>query len=415
MEAVAMSVINNMLKNIEQREAKQVTQQHAVGVNVTPVYDLQNLIFKVLVIATVISIVIAAYLLLPAAASNKPAQDELSVTLTSALPQEEVKAGTTAKKSVANTIIVTDEIAKNSNVQPEIATVLNTQPGVKVANVVGKAAPQNIDEAEQLLVNKLINDAAAVNNFQPQALSESKDVTVANKNLPAVAAVVSSLPNIEPSLEPNLKVSKAKPANVMIKSSSKTKSQQVLIAEQLLAAKQAIQFGLYSEAISDLNNILAQSKQHIEARNLLAATYFKQQDISSAQQVLQAGISQNPDVLQWRIMLSKILIMQQQYDDVLKLLSDDFETQANFEFWVLQGTAAQSANQHNKALNSFKQLTKLQPSQAKWWLALATSKDALGEYPDAKHLYKVALDLGGLNTAMTQHALQRLVALKEAV
>ncbi|MGP4985667.1 hypothetical protein [Pseudoalteromonas nigrifaciens] len=146
-----MSVINNMLKNIEQREAKQVTQQHAVGVNVTPVYDLQNLVFKALVIATVISIVIAAYLLLPAAASNKPAQDELSVTLTSALPPEEVKAGATAKKSVANTIIVTDEIAKNSNVQPEIATVLNTQPGVKVANVVGKAAPQNIDEAEQLL------------------------------------------------------------------------------------------------------------------------------------------------------------------------------------------------------------------------------------------------------------------------
>ncbi len=414
MEAVAMSVINNMLKNIEQREAKQVTQQHAVGVNVTPVYDLQNLIFKALVIATVVSIVIAAYLLLPAAASNKPAQDELSVTLTSDLPQEEVKAGLTTKKSVANTII-TDEVVESSNVQPEVATALNTQPGVKVANIVGKVAPQNIDEAEQLLVNKLINDAAAVNNSQPQALGESKDITAANKNLPAVAAVVSNLPHVERSLEPNLKTSKAKPANVMIKSSSKTKSQQVLITEQLLAAKQAIQFGLYSEAISDLNNILAQSKQHIEARNLLAATYFKQQDISSAQQVLQAGISQNPDVLQWRIMLSKILIMQQQYDDVLKLLSDDFETQANFEFWVLQGTAAQSANQHNKALNSFKQLTKLQPSQAKWWLALATSKDALGEYPDAKHLYKVALDLGGLNTAMTQHALQRLVALKEAV
>jgi len=369
-----MSVINNMLKNIEQREAKHVNQQHAVGVNVTPVYDLQNLIFKALVIATVVSIVIAAYLLLPAAASNKPAQDELSVTLTSALPQEEVKAGLTTKKSVANTII-TDEVVESSNVQPEVATALNTQPGVKVANIVGKVAPQNIDEAEQLLVNKLINDAAAVNNSQPQALGESKEITAANKNLPAVAAVVSNLPHVEPSLEPNLKASKAKPANVMIKSLSKTKSQQVLIAEQLLAAKQAIQFGLYSEAISDLN----------------------------------------PDVLQWRIMLSKILIMQQQYDDVLKLLSDDFETQANFEFWVLQGTAAQSANQHNKALNSFKQLTKLQPSQAKWWLALATSKDALGEYPDAKHLYKVALDLGGLNTAMTQHALQRLVALKEAV
>jgi MSHA biogenesis protein MshN len=114
-------------------------------------------------------------------------------------------------------------------------------------------------------------------------------------------------------------------------------------------------------------------------------------------------------------MLSKILIMQQEYEGVLKLLIAELEPQANLEFWVLKGTAAQNAQQHQIAIASFTQLTQLQPQQAKWWLALATSKDALGEFADAKHLYKVALDLGGLNAAMTQHALQRLVALKEAV
>ena len=208
---------------------------------------------------------------------------------------------------------------------------------------------------------------------------------------------------------------KAQQKNVMVKSEAVVKSDQVKQAELLTGAKQAIQFGLYDEAISDLNLILIQSPLHIEARNLLAGTYFKQQDINSAQLVLQEGIALNENVLEWRVMLSKILIMQGEYDVVLQLLSAEFESQANLDFWVLQGTAAQSASQHKQALNSFKHLTQLQPSQAKWWLALATSKDALGEYLDAKQLYKVALDLGGLNTAMTQHALQRLVALKEAV
>jgi len=208
---------------------------------------------------------------------------------------------------------------------------------------------------------------------------------------------------------------KSQQKNVMVKSEAVVKSDQVKQAELLTGVKQAIQFGLYDEAISDLNLILIKSPLHIEARNLLAGTYFKQQDINSAQLVLQEGIALNANVLEWRIMLSKILIMQGEYDVVLQLLSAEFESQANLDFWVLQGTAAQSASQHKQALNSFKHLTQLQPSQAKWWLALATSKDALGEYLDAKQLYKVALDLGGLNTAMTQHALQRLVALKEAV
>ena len=39
-----MSVINNMLKNIEQREAKQVSIQE--GVSVKPIYDVRNIVFN---------------------------------------------------------------------------------------------------------------------------------------------------------------------------------------------------------------------------------------------------------------------------------------------------------------------------------------------------------------------------------
>ncbi|MEI8641566.1 hypothetical protein P4S68_12580 [Pseudoalteromonas sp. Hal099] len=139
-----------------------------------------------------------------------------------------------------------------------------------------------------------------------------------------------------------------------------------------------MEFALYDDAINDLTAILQIQPEHIEARNLLAATYFQQQDVLMAQQLLVAGIKINPEVVQWRVMLSKILIMQQEYEGVLKLLIAELEPQANLEFWVLKGTAAQNAQQHQIALASFTQLTQLQPQQAKWWLALATSKDALG-------------------------------------
>jgi len=381
---MAMSVINNMLKNIEQREAKQVNIEN--GIIVKPVYDVRNIAFKVSVIVIMLLVIYAAYIFLPASTKtlpptieqiknisaktdilvDKPPLEKAPSTTYSATNDEQLSHPSTHNKAVVN---IQQEPGEQLMVESEVQ---QTQPAIAKG-----------------LASKAENDALAEAYDVKSTQDVSSDITKSEKK---------SLQN-----------------NVMVKSEAIVKSEQVIQAELLTGAKQAIQFGLYDEAISDLNLILMKSPLHVEARNLLAGTYFKQQDINSAQLVLQEGISLNANVLEWRVMLSKILIMQGEYDVVLQLLSEEFESQANLEFWVLQGTAAQSASHHQKALNSFKHLTQLQPSQAKWWLALATSKDALGEYLDAKQLYKVALDLGGLNTAMTQHALQRLVALKEVV
>ena len=385
MEAVVMSVINNMLKNIEQREAKQVNVQE--GINVKPIYDLRNIAFKVVIVLIMLSVIFLAYLYLPNA-------DKQETQPKSVLPPQKMVAVITSNLS--------DSEDDENTVEPlvgqdAVKKVVQVEPVNQVDN---DLVEPKLDEAT-LLASQPIADPIVI-----AQVKQSPELDSDNES--AASEFTVSKPKITP-------VAKAKPQNTMTKSAPEAKSPQDLLIRQLAAAKQAIQFGLYNEAISDLNTILAQSPLHVEARNLLAATYFKQQDINSAQQVLQAGIRQSPNVLEWRVMLSKILIMQQEYEGVLLLLTDEFESQANLDFWVLQGTAAQSASKHHKALESFKHLTQLQPSQAKWWLALATSKDALGEYLDAKQLYKVALDLGGLNTAMTQHALQRLVALKEAV
>ena len=385
MEAVAMSVINNMLKNIEQREAKQVNVQE--GINIKPIYDLRNIAFKVVIVLIMLSVIFLAYLYLPNA-------DKQETQPKSVLPPQKMVAVITSNLSDSED----DENTVEPSVgQDAVNKVVQVEPVNQVDN---DLVEPKLDEAT-LLASQPIADPIVIAQVKQSPELDSDNELAASE-------FTVSKPKITP-------VAKAKPQNTMTKSAAEAKSPQDLLIEQLAAAKQAIQFGLYNEAISDLNTVLAQSPLHVEARNLLAATYFKQQDINSAQQVLQAGIRQSPNVLEWRVMLSKILIMQQEYEGVLLLLTDEFESQANLDFWVLQGTAAQSASKHYKALESFKHLTQLQPSQAKWWLALATSKDALGQYLDAKQLYKVALDLGGLNTAMTQHALQRLVALKEAV
>ncbi|KTF16557.1 MAG: tetratricopeptide repeat protein [Pseudoalteromonas sp.] len=376
-----MSVINNMLKNIEQRETKQLNIEN--GITVKPVYDIRNIAFKVIVVVIMLLVIYAAYVFLPAS------------TETHSLVVKQTKNISTKPDAL---------VEKQSLEKPIVYPAINDEQlsSIPIENQ-GKVKTKQVP-VEQFTVESEVQAQPVI--AKGLAKKAENDVLVKAPNVKNTQNVSNNI--IKPT-------KKSQQKNVMVKSEAVVKSDQVKQAELLTGVKQAIQFGLYDEAISDLNLILIKSPLHIEARNLLAGTYFKQQDINSAQLVLQEGIALNANVLEWRVMLSKILIMQGEYDVVLQLLSAEFESQANLDFWVLQGTAAQSASQHKQALNSFKHLTQLQPSQAKWWLALATSKDALGEYLDAKQLYKVALDLGGLNTAMTQHALQRLVALKEAV
>jgi len=399
-----MSVINNMLKNIDQRQTAQRHQQSG-GVDIPPVRDNHDVLFKVLSVLLAIVLIFTAYLYLPFAQAPQASSD-------------------TAEKAYAvnnNSQPIEIAQAKITPVIKPLKQLSEENTGAKGA----KAAHINADtqkELGQVQSNNALPDQAKDEIIQQHAADKaallSKKASPTEANAKVATSTEINAPVEAKSSAPVKSITQAEqpPAeNKLVKTASVKQTKAQRIALQLKRAKQALEFALYDDAINDLTAILQTQPEHIEARNLLAATYFQQQDVLMAQQLLVAGIKINPEVVQWRVMLSKILIMQQEYEGVLKLLIAELEPQANLEFWVLKGTAAQNAQQHQIALASFTQLTQLQPQQAKWWLALATSKDALGEFADAKHLYKVALDLGGLNAAMTQHALQRLVALKEAV
>lgn len=396
-----MSVINNMLKNIDQRQNAQRKQQSA-GVAITPVRDYHDVLFKVLSVLLAIVIIFTAYLYLPFAQAPQPSSDtaeKAHAVNNSSQPVEIAQAKITpvikplkplSEESTAAEAAYTPAVAQKKLAQEQSNNALLKQPKDEVIQ-------QHAVEKDTLLSKK---NSPTETSVKVAASTEINAPLEAKSSAPVKSITQAEQPPVE---------------NKLVKTASVKQSKAQRIAQQLKRAKQALEFALYDDAINDLTAILQTQPEHIEARNLLAATYFQQQDVLMAQQLLVAGIKINPEVVQWRTMLSKILIMQQEYEGVLKLLIAELEPQANLEFWILKGTAAQNAQQHQIALASFTQLTQLQPQQAKWWLALATSKDALGEFADAKHLYKVALDLGGLNAAMTQHALQRLVALKEAL
>lgn len=352
-----MSVINSMLKNIEQRQPTTSLNEQGTVV-VEPVYDSHGFIKKLLIIAIALLVVVLSYIYLPTASDDAAAQlSERMDVVTKAQSSKEAEQNNTP-------VLINAPVVSNSDVIKPVAKV-----------------------------EPIIEEVAAVK-------TDTKEPVVTEK--PMVAAVA-----IEPSKVPTAN----KESSFQVKKVTQQRTEQQQIAQLLRQAKQALEFGLYQEGIDDLSQILNRDKGNIAARSLLAATYFQQQDILSAQSILEHGIAFDSQVLEWRVLLSKIYITRKQYSVVQQLLSDDFDSQGDSQYWALKGTASQQLGDHIRALVCFEQLTQLQPQQGKWWLAMATSKDAQGDYLSAKRYYLAAIEVGNLNPAVLKHAEQRLQAL----
>ncbi len=169
-----------------------------------------------------------------------------------------------------------------------------------------------------------------------------------------------------------------------------------------LEGQQAYKFGLTNDAILHLDKALTLNPGHIDARSLLAATYYGKQDYDFAESLLRHGLSLKPEVMRWRILLAKLLIEQKRYYAVLNVLPETELDKANIDFLVLRGTAAARIEDYKNAQLSFSRLTKLQPEKASWWIGLgqATMALAQGERSQlikARQYLYTGIELGGLS------------------
>ena len=178
--------------------------------------------------------------------------------------------------------------------------------------------------------------------------------------------------------------------------------------EYFQAGKKAFTFGLVKEAISQLQKCIAVLPEHIECRSLLAAAFYGRQDTDKASELLEQGLSITPNSMEWRTLLAKIYVDGKQYRKVLSVLSQQYEEQAETDFWILKGIAAQRLELHEAALRSFKKVVEAEPGQGKWWVAMGSSAEALNQWQKASQYYTTATQVGALAPASQRYAAERL-------
>lgn len=163
----------------------------------------------------------------------------------------------------------------------------------------------------------------------------------------------------------------------------------------------------YAEALQ-LNNGLHQ------ARKQLAALYYGQGQLSLAVQILNQGITLYPQHYEYALLAAKVYEAGESYELALDALSR-VPDQAGYlkQKLTLQSVLAQKSQQYSLSADSYRQLARMEPQQARWWMGLAYALDAQQDYVSAKAAYQQALSQRGLSGEAVNYIESRLAQLGE--
>ncbi|HSH13198.1 MAG TPA: tetratricopeptide repeat protein [Desulfurivibrionaceae bacterium] len=143
-----------------------------------------------------------------------------------------------------------------------------------------------------------------------------------------------------------------------------------------------------------LRQVLMLEPDHLPARETLAAFFYRAGRLDQARELLNGGITPTLSPLSLRKILARIQVDQNDpAGAALTLLQDDTPLVAQDpEFHQLLAAIYQRIGQFDAAARIYRQLLELQPRSGVWWLGLGLALESSRAWPEAVHAYRTALD-----------------------
>ncbi len=149
--------------------------------------------------------------------------------------------------------------------------------------------------------------------------------------------------------------------------------------------------GNISSSLRKLNSVLDHDPDHTNARSTLALILSNQGHTDLAYSVLNEGMIQYPDNLEWMKMYARLLLNE---DKVLQakeiLLKNKPDLSSNIDYYALLAAVLQKLNNHNESARIYRNLLQINPLKSVWWIGLGISLESLKRYQDALYAYQKA-------------------------
>lgn len=185
-----------------------------------------------------------------------------------------------------------------------------------------------------------------------------------------------------------------------------------LVTQKLASAEKALNINKIAKAEQFFEEILIIDPEHKESRKKLAALWFGRKSYQQAVNLLSQGIAIDRQDGELRLMKARIHFKQGQHEaayNALKPLAS-FEQE---EYQLMLANVAQQIEQYPSAISAYQVLINMQPYSGRWHLGLAIVYDKNSQFPLAVNEYALALSKADLSASSAKFAEQRMQALGE--
>ncbi|MGY3978096.1 tetratricopeptide repeat protein [Aeromonas mytilicola] len=177
-------------------------------------------------------------------------------------------------------------------------------------------------------------------------------------------------------------------------------------------ATTAMAKGQMREAQDNYYQVLVHDPHNQGAREQLAGLLYGEGRLTEASQVLEEGLRLDPAQADLRLLLARVAISGGDRQKALDWLTGyQPDLAANLDYYATWAGLAQELGQPAQASELYVKLLRQQPDQGRWWLGLGVAEDGQGHRQRALDAYGNAQLHGNLGEASTRWLEQRIAQL----
>jgi MSHA biogenesis protein MshN len=394
-----MSVINQMLKDLEQRSPEPNDNAVQSGKLVQAHSPMKIVVITGVFVLTLC--LVSFYIWQLISENNALKAQQLTKSVVGAVPVKN-KA-----EAMINAPTTSEQFSSNENKTPNTPI----KKAVAKAEVVQHTAMNNVqnilsNNAEGASSKKTAEKTTQIISSMPLMNNSSSKITPANKAEPLVDEHSHSEGNsshshtLTSTVKPKAKANKMSVSRRQL-SADELAEQKLVLVEKALDAKQI------EKAEKLLEDVVIIRPNDSQTRKKLAALWFGRQAYQDAANLLSQGISLNSKDSSLREMKARIHLKQGQYSAALNTLKPLADLK-NEQYQVMLANTAQQAKQNEVAVDAYKVLIAMKPDIGRWQLGLAVLYDKNSQFALASKAYKKALTKNDLSVSSENFIKQRI-------
>ena len=453
-----MSVINNVLKNLESRDSKFTPIEiNSITSNPAPARDLKPLL---LIAGLLFTLAVVAWFYL---------QDQLFKTASAPLPtvasiapvvplpvaradvEPEIDSGIVTDQMIGNQIIGLQIRESEADMRMEFALREKVVAYLKERTV--NSFGYHLRDVESQIVAPLIRDNRWIRelsiissetgvdiNFETatdilvetrQELRDGEPIWAISLRKSVTTAGGRNVVEVAPGGEPDVAVSQSAAAPVEADSSTITPETPVVevpaapveidikstnpnnaSANQLEYAVQLINSGRIAKAESLLQGLLGGVEDY-SARQHLLALYGRQKQVDREQRLLRGSMAKYPDAALFKTEYARSLFQSAAYRAVIQLFANEISIDVTQQ--ALVAASYQRLDEHENAVRHYRLALAQDANNARNWIGLGISQEHTAALEEALDSYQRAVKLGGLNNRLRAFIATRSSALGQVL